>query len=319
MDAEELARRVLAGQPRAGARAISLLENGDPAGDELARRIFPSTGKARVLGITGPPGAGKSTLVDGIVAAYRERGCRVAVLAVDPSSPFSGGALLGDRIRMGASDPQVFFRSMASRGHLGGLALAVPAALRVLDAMGFEIVLVETVGVGQSEVAIVDVADCTLLVCVPGAGDSVQMLKAGVMEIGDVFAVNKCDRDGAEQLVREIEAMLALRGDAEKPPVLRTRADRRQGLPELVAAVDAHWARSEASGELERRRLAHLQREALELVACQARRHVMGRLDPELSESLVEALRTRQLDPAGAARAVLAHGLGAATEPDPAG
>ncbi len=308
----DLAARIRAGELRAGARAITLLENGAPEIDEVHRRIFPSTGKARVLGVTGPPGAGKSTLVDGVVAAYRERGLRVAVLAVDPSSPFTGGAILGDRIRLGAhaSDPGVFFRSMASRGHLGGLALAAPAAVRVMDAMGFDRVVVETVGVGQSEVAIVDVADCTLLVCVPGSGDAIQMLKAGVMEIGDVFVVNKSDREGAAQLVREIEAMLQLRdAGSAAPPVLRTRADRREGVPELVAAVDARLRDAEASGALERQRLRHLQREALERVAREARSRVMARLDADLSESLREALRTRRLDPAGVAREVLDHGL----------
>lgn len=275
--------------------------------------LFPATGRARVLGLTGPPGAGKSTLVDGIVGEYRARGLRVGILAVDPSSPFTGGAILGDRIRVRdhAADARVFFRSMASRGHLGGLALAAPAAVRVLDAMGCEVVIVETVGVGQSEVAIADLADCTILACVPGAGDAIQMLKAGVMEIGDIFVVNKADLDGAGRLEGEIKAMLQLRDDGHPaPPVLRTRADRKEGMGELVAAVDAHLKAAEASGALERERVRHLQREAMDLVALEARRRVMERLDAGLSQSLERALQSRRLDPAGVAREVLAHGLG---------
>ena len=242
IDPDRLAERVLLGDVRAASRMISLIEADDSIAARAALRLAPGAGRARVLGVTGPPGVGKSTLVRGLIACYRKRDLSVGVLAVDPSSPFSKGALLGDRIRMGAHglDQGVFIRSMASRGNLGGIATATPAAIRVLDAMGFDRIIVETVGVGQSEVAVASAADCTIVVLMPGAGDVVQALKAGVMEIGDVFVVNKADRAGAAETQLQIQTMLQLRsGDGDDPTVLMTRADQGEGVDEVVNAAEA--------------------------------------------------------------------------------
>jgi LAO/AO transport system kinase len=239
---EPLSSRVIAGDPRAIARAISLIEDESPAGADLVRRIFPSTGRAYLIGVTGPPGAGKSTLVDRITAALRRSGRTVGVVAVDPTSPFTGGAILGDRVRMQAhaGDTGVFIRSMATRGHLGGLARATSEVALVLDAAGKDIVLIETVGVGQDEVDIVRTADISLVTLVPGAGDEVQALKAGIMEIADIFIVNKADREGADRTVGSIEAMLALHSYEKsdwRPPIVKTEATTGKGLDELLDAV----------------------------------------------------------------------------------
>jgi LAO/AO transport system kinase len=240
--ADKLAERVLLGDLRAASRLITLIEADDEVGARAAQYLSCATGRARVLGVTGPPGVGKSTLVRGLIAAYRKRDRGVGVLAVDPSSPFSRGALLGDRVRMGnhALDARVFIRSMASRGNLGGIATATPAAIRVLDAMGFDRVIVETVGVGQSEVAVASEADCTIVVLMPGAGDVIQVMKAGVMEIGDVFVVNKADHPGASVTQHQIESMLELRsGNGHAPRVLMTRAEQGQGIEEVVEAAES--------------------------------------------------------------------------------
>jgi LAO/AO transport system kinase len=295
--AEDIAQRILRGEERALARLLSALEDGEPwAGAALGilRKDSVVSGSSHCIGITGPPGSGKSTLVDKLIGAYRERGERVAVLAVDPSSPFSGGAILGDRIRMQgslggarAADEGIFIRSLASRGRLGGLSRASAQCSRALDAAGYGIVLVETVGIGQSEVDIARLADSVVLVTMPGSGDDIQTIKAGVMEIGDIFVVNKADREGADKTVREIRAMLetaaslaAGRGMAylggpdtlighhafaaapasglplttEIPPVIKTVAETGEGVGELVASLDACWASMKASGELEERR-----------------------------------------------------------------
>jgi LAO/AO transport system kinase len=259
-DADTLLTRFLAGDVRALARALSLVEAGHADGETLLRRLRARAGRARIIGVTGSPGSGKSTLTDKLIAQARAQSERVAVLAVDPSSPFSGGAILGDRIRMMRwyQDPGVFIRSMATRGRLGGLAAATLQALVLLDAFGVDVIVIETVGVGQSEVDIVRVADSTVLVLTPGAGDGVQAFKAGIMEIGDIFVVNKADLPGAERLKREIKAALELAHPptAWQPPVLSTIASSDEGVSELWQALKAHGAHLEASGARETKRAA---------------------------------------------------------------
>src|SRR5262249_23926791 len=240
---EDLARGVLAQSPRAIGRAISEVERDSPAVPELLRRLFPETGRARIVGVTGPPGAGKSTLVQRLAQAYRKQGRRVGIVAVDPSSPFTGGAILVDRIRMAEiyTDPGVFIRSMATRGALGGLARATSDAVDVLDASGFDVVLIETVGVGQDEVDIVQAAETVAVVLVPGLGDDIQAIKAGILEIGDVFIVNKADREGADRTAAELAMMLDLSPlEGWRPPIVRTVAPRGEGIAEAVSALAAH-------------------------------------------------------------------------------
>ncbi|MFF4763770.1 methylmalonyl Co-A mutase-associated GTPase MeaB [Streptomyces sp. NPDC001292] len=305
---DDLVSRILARDQRAGARMITLVENDDPGAAFRLAELFPHTGRAAVIGVTGPPGAGKSTLVDGMVRAWRARGRTVGVLAVDPSSPFTGGAILGDRIRMASltGDPGVYVRSMASRAHLGGLAEATPAAVRVLDAMGMDVIVVETVGVGQSEIAIAGTADCTVLVTMPGAGDGIQAMKAGVLEIGDVFVVNKADREGALRTRRELKAMLRMQERTPRPVVLLTKADVGDGVEEVVRQVEDFIVARRGSGRLEKRRLRHLEREALELIGAQARRRTLAALDQATITELSEALRERRQDPATVAARALA-------------
>jgi LAO/AO transport system ATPase len=261
VDVADLVERARAAEPRAVARLISLVENDSPVLREVAAALAPHGGHAQVVGLTGSPGVGKSTSTNALVTTLRAAGKRVGVLAVDPSSPFSGGALLGDRVRMQdhATDEGVFIRSMASRGQLGGLSAAVPQALRVLDAAKCDVVLVETVGVGQAEVEIASLADTTLLVVAPGFGDGIQAAKAGIIEIADIFVVNKADRDGADQVARDLRYMQSLGGrhsdaGAWRPPILKTVAARSEGVDELVAAIEQHRAWMEQHGELGRRR-----------------------------------------------------------------
>ena len=294
---DELVGRAREGDARAVARLISWVEDEAPQLREVMAALAPYAGHAQVVGLTGSPGVGKSTSTNALVGELRKAEKRVGVLAVDPSSPFSGGALLGDRVRMQdhALDPDVYIRSMASRGHLGGLAWSTPQALRVLDAAGCDVVLVETVGVGQSEVEIAGQADTTLVLLAPGAGDGIQAAKAGILEIGDIFVVNKSDRDGADQLRRDLRSMIALGDRSEgawRPPIVKTVAHRGDGMAELVEEIDRHVAWLGESGELERRRTRRV-RDEIEAIAVTALRrrwddvHARVELD-DLAAAVVE-------------------------------
>ncbi|MEU9127067.1 methylmalonyl Co-A mutase-associated GTPase MeaB [Kitasatospora sp. NPDC048540] len=317
VDVATLVEQAREGRPRAVARLITLVENAAPQLREVMAALTPYTGQAYTVGLTGSPGVGKSTSTSALVSAYRRLGKRVGVLAVDPSSPFSGGALLGDRVRMQdhATDPEVFIRSMATRGHLGGLSWAAPQALRVLDGAGCEVILVETVGVGQSEVEIAAQADTTVVLLAPGMGDGIQAAKAGILEIGDVFVVNKADRDGADATARELNHMLGLGESREpgdwRPPIVKTVAARGEGMDEVVEALEKHRAWLEASGELaaRRRRRAADEVQAIALAALRAR---IGDLrgDRRLS-ALAERVAAGELDPYGAADQLVADLTGA--------
>jgi LAO/AO transport system kinase len=307
----DLVERARAGEVRAVARLVSLVEDESPLLREAMAALAPHTGRAQVVGITGSPGVGKSTTTSALISELRAGGRRVGVLAVDPSSPFSGGALLGDRIRMGdhASDDGVYIRSMAARGHLGGLAWSTPQAIRVLDAAGFDVVLVETVGVGQSEVEVAARADTTLVLLAPGMGDGIQAAKAGILEIGDVYVVNKSDRDGADQVRRDLRGMLALAERAEgawTPPIVATSAQAGTGLDDLAAAVAAHHDWLARSGELERRRTRRA-REEIEAIAVTALRsrwaEVGGRAE---LDGLAARVAAGERDPYAAADELLA-------------
>ena len=263
-----LAERVQAGEARALARVISMVENGDSRVRSVLKELRPPLTGARIIGLTGAPGAGKSTVTSALVKAFRARDIRTAVLAVDPTSPFTGGALLGDRVRMQdhAIDPGVFIRSMGSRGQLGGLAAATPQAVRVLEAAGYPVILVETVGVGQAEVEIASAADTTVVLVVPGMGDSIQAAKAGVLEVADVLVVNKADRPDTQATVRDLRSMVALATADWKPPIVTTVATSGAGVDELVGQLDRHWSWLESSGGRERRRLARARDEVIALV-----------------------------------------------------
>ena len=307
----ELIDAVGRGDIRAIARAISLVENGDPAAVPLLRSLFPRAGAAYLLGITGPPGGGKSTLVDRLIAHYRGQGLRVGVIAVDPSSPFSGGAILGDRVRMQkhATDPGVFIRSMGSRGHLGGLAAAAADAATVLDAAGYDRVIFETVGIGQSEVEVAAQVDTTMLVTVPGLGDDVQVLKAGTMEIADIFAVNKADREGVEKCVIEIEQLLSVREMDETtwlPPIVQLVARDGTGVDGLADAVERHRAWLGRNGRRESKREQRLRQQVRAIITGRLGEWAQAKLtnDLEARENLVD-LYQRKTDPHTVAAAVL--------------
>ena len=322
----ELVEAARDGDPRAVARLISLVENGatgdrDAAGDgaalrELGALLAPHTGKARVIGLTGSPGVGKSTSTSALVGAYRARGLRVGVLAIDPSSPFTGGALLGDRIRMTdhTTDPGVFVRSLATRGSLGGLSWATPQAVRVLDAAGCDIVLVETVGVGQAEVDIAALADTTLVLVAPGMGDGIQAAKAGIMEIADVLVLNKADRPGADHTYRDLVAAVKLadpaavpgRAGTWAPPVLRLEAVTHTGLDALVEAIDEHHAWMSAGGELDRRRLGRAADEISQIALATVRRRLGDLGGGSTLDELAHAVVAGRLDPHTAAADLLA-------------
>ncbi len=307
--ADDLAEPLLAGDKRALARAISLVENDDPEGWELVRRVYPKTGRAAMVGFTGPPGVGKSTLIGTLVKHARDRDRDVAVLSIDPSSPFTKGALLGDRIRLSDHflDPGVFIRSMASRGSLGGLSEATLQAALLMDAAGKDDVFLETVGVGQAEVDIIDHADTVVLALMPGSGDSIQALKAGVMEIPDVIVINKMDHPLTDTMVREVRAVLSLGPEQSwQVPVLTTEAVRAEGIEEVAAAIDEHRAHIKAEGTLEERRRRNLRNEVLELATVRLRRRVQDKAmdDPEVQKLLDEVVK-RRLDPASAASKIL--------------
>ena len=312
--ATELTERLVEGDKRALARAISLIENGDPAGTELVSAVYPRTGSARIVGFTGPPGVGKSTLIGALVKALRESDRKVGVLSIDPSSPFTRGALLGDRIRLSEHflDEGVFIRSMASRGALGGLAEATLQAALAMDAAGMDDVLLETVGVGQAEIDIVDHADTVVLALMPGSGDSIQALKAGIMEIPDVIVINKAEHPLTDTMVREVRTALSLGpGGDWKVPIIKTVASKGEGIAELLEAMDAHRRHVEETGTLEQRRARNLRAEVLGLAAARLRRELEERIaeDPVVAE-LLESVVRRETDPATAAARLLEMGRG---------
>ena len=306
---ETLAAGVRSGDHRALARAITLVENGDPLAYAVVADLYPETGHAHAVGITGPPGVGKSSLISSLISLVRERGETVGVISVDPSSPFTQGALLGDRIRLSDHflDPDVFIRSMGTRGHLGGLAETTLQALLVLDAAHKDVVFLETVGTGQSEVEVIGIADTVLLVLMPGSGDSIQALKAGIMEIPDVITINKMDHPMAKTMLNEVRQVLALGPhDGWRPPIVLTEAMRGEGIETLWDKIAEHRAWLEADGALERRRRANLATEVFQVASARARRHLelAVRDDPQLRR-LLDDVQARRLDPLTAVREIL--------------
>jgi len=308
VDPTGLVEGVLAGDRRAIAHAISMVEDGAEGLEALSAALFPRTGRAATIGLTGAPGVGKSTLAGELVRVARERERSVAVLAIDPTSPFTGGALLGDRLRMQAhaTDPGVFIRSMATRGHLGGMALAAPEAVRILDAAGYELVIVETVGVGQAEVDVAAATDTTLVVVSPGWGDQVQVAKAGILEVADVFVVNKADREGVQSAMRDLHQMIRMGAElAWTPPVVATAAALGEGIGELWEAIEGHRAHLASTGGLEAGRRERLLREVESLAAERARGRIREMLGKD--EELARALSAREVDPYRAAASLMAR------------
>ena len=306
---ESLAGGVRAGDKRALARAISLVENADPLAYEVVRDIYPETGGAYTVGVTGPPGVGKSSLISALIRHVRQQERTIGVISVDPSSPFTHGALLGDRIRLSDHflDPDVFIRSMGTRGHLGGVAEATLQALLLLDAAGKELLFLETVGAGQSEVEVIGIADTVLLVLMPGSGDSVQALKAGIMEIPDVIAINKMDHPAAKTMLNEVRSILSLDRESNwKPPIVLTDATRGENVSKLWAKIEEHRAHLEGEGELEERRRRNLAGEVFAVASGRAKAHLEQAVadDPELRRLLAEVER-RELDPLSAVREIL--------------
>ena len=309
VDLPALVEGVEHGRKRAVARAITLVENRDPMAYELVRELYPRTGTAAVAGFTGPPGVGKSSLLGALVGHLRAEGKRIGVVSVDPSSPYSKGALLGDRIRLADHflDEGVFIRSMSTRGHLGGVAEATLQALLVLDAAGKDVVFLETVGAGQSEVEVIGIADTVVLVLMPGSGDSVQALKAGIMEIPDAIAINKLDHPGAKTMLNEVRSILSLDRDrAWRPPIVLTEALRGENVPELWEKIEAHRAHLESEGQLEERRRRNLSGEVFAVASSRVERHLKEAVadDPELCR-LLEEVSSRRLDPLTAVREIV--------------
>jgi LAO/AO transport system kinase len=306
---EELSTGVRAGDKRALARAITLVENSEPLAYELVRTLYPETGRAYAVGVTGPPGVGKSSLISTLVRQVRDAGLTVGVISVDPSSPFTHGALLGDRIRLADHflDPGVFIRSMGTRGHLGGLAEAALQAMLVLDAAGKDVIFLETVGAGQSEVEVIGIADTVVLVLMPGSGDSIQALKAGIMEIPDVIAINKSDHPAAKTMLNEVRSVLALDTDRGwKQPIVLTEAMRGENVPELWDKVEEHRAFLESEGLLEQRRRENLAGEVFAVASARAKSHLQRAVadDPELRR-LLDEVQSRKLDPLSAVREIM--------------
>ena len=307
---DNMVERVLAGEKLAVSRSISIIENEAAEAENLIKELYRHTGKAHIIGITGPPGAGKSTMTDKLIKAYRSLGKTVGVVAIDPTSPYSGGAILGDRIRMMdiSMDEGVFIRSMATRGSLGGLSAKTSDAVKVLDAAGYEVIIVETVGVGQSEVDIVKNADTTIVVVVPGLGDDIQAIKAGILEIGDIFVINKSDREGADRLHVEIEMMLDLNGEKVdwRPPIAQTVASKDIGIGDVVERVGEHVEYLKASGQLEVRREERVQSEFLAMLLDELQRKVLIPLKADHQwETLVHELAERTSDPYSKVKEVL--------------
>jgi len=312
---ENTINKALKGDPRAIARLISLVESESTFAHEIMKAIYPHTGKAHLIGVTGAPGAGKSTLVDKIISRYKELGKSVGIIAVDPSSPFSGGAILGDRLRMQqhALDPSIFIRSMGTRGSLGGLSKAAYEAALILDACGKDIVIIETAGVGQTEIDIVRIADTVILLLVPGMGDDVQIMKAGIMEIADIFVVNKADREGADKIVAEVNLMLDIAGERSwRPPVLKAIAESGQGVDDIIRAVEEHRLYLQKSEEGKKRRSSRIRHEVEEILRRDIARIVEKQWKERSSNDLIEALASRRSDPYTEAGKLLEDILGAA-------
>ncbi|HDZ36099.1 MAG TPA: methylmalonyl Co-A mutase-associated GTPase MeaB [Thermococcus sp.] len=312
-----LIERMLNGDKRATARLITLVENDEEKAREIISKIYPYTGNAYIVGITGPPGAGKSTLLDKLIRVAREEGKVVGVIAIDPTSPFTGGALLGDRIRMQrhSTDPGVFIRSMATRGSLGGLAKATSDAIKVLDAYGCDVIFVETVGVGQIEIDIVKTADTVVLVTVPGLGDDIQAIKAGLMEIADVFVINKADKEGADATYFELNLMLDLEKErwerrGWRPPIVETVATTMRGIRDLWKAIQEHREFLEGSGEIERKRKFRAEEEVKTIISGKIAKMISERLDEDEVSGLIERIVKREIDPYSAADLVLEKTLG---------